>query len=338
MSSDVSAGWCPMPWQSGHWQAMLHRLQSGLMAHALLLKGVQGAGKYQFARALAARVLCEAQGAEFACEHCKSCELVRAGTHPDLLVVTPDAPGKPIKIDQVRRVNEFARKTAQQGGRRVIVMSPAEAMNVNAANALLKSLEEPGSDTLFLLVSARSGDMLPTIRSRCQMLTFPVPSRSESLNWLAEHIADEAVAAQLLDLAVGAPVTARTLFDNGAQERRGKLVNAVSDLFRGQMTPVEMALVLNKEWQAADLPELLGWLGGWLDDAVKIALSADESTVRNRDLSKMLQYLAGKASARELVRQRDWVVQQRQQLLEGANLNPQMLLEGVFSGYLELVL
>lgn len=326
-----------MPWQEVQWRLLIQRLQSGLLAHALLLKGVPGIGKGFFAKALAARVLCNqgsGQAEDSACGHCKSCELIKAGTHPDFLVVQPESAGRPIKIDQIRKVNEFARKTAQQGGRRVIVINPAEAMNINAANALLKSLEEPGGDTLFILVSARSGDMLPTIRSRCQMVTFSVPERTQAVAWLSGHIADPLIVTQLLDLTSGSPMTARSMFDNDTLAVRGRLINAMPELFRGNLTPVEMA----KEWHTGNLIELLAWMGDWLDDAVKLKLAADESIIRNRDLIRMLDYLAKKVEASDLLKLRDRIMFQRQQLQEGANLNGQMLLEGVFSDYLELVM
>ena len=324
----------PLPWQDAQWQPLLQRLGTGRLAHALLLNGVPGVGKGVFAQALAARLLCHQSDAEYACGHCKSCELIRAGSHPDLLVVEPESAGKPIKIDQVRRVNEFARKTAQQGGCRAIIINPAEAMNVNAANALLKSLEEPGGGTFFLLVSARSGDMLPTIRSRCQMSSFAVPNASLAKAWLADHIADSQVLEQLLLLSSGAPITARAMFDSDVLTLRGRLINALPELFRGNLTPVELA----RQWHTGNVTQLLAWLGSWLDDAVKLQLTADDRFIRNKDQSRMLGYLADKASAMDLLRLRDSVVGQRQQLLDGATVNTQMLLEGVFGDLLELVL
>ena len=324
----------PLPWQDDQWRAVLRRLRTGTLPHALLLKGSAGIGKVLFAQALMSRVLCDRPTGGAACGVCKSCELLKAGTHPDVLLVQPESAGKPIKIDQIRRINEFARKTAQQGGRRVIVLNPAEAMNVNAANALLKSLEEPGADTLFLLVSARAGDMLATIRSRCQTVMFPLPDATQATQWLAEHIADQELIGQLLTLACGSPVHAWELFDRKVLEARGHLINAMSELFRGQLTPVELA----KEQHTADLIELLGWLGSWLDDAVKLKLAADDCLVRNRDLSRMIGYLAEKADAATLLKVRDGIMLRRQQIQEGANLNGQMLLEGVFSDYLELAI
>ena len=325
--------WQPLPWQESIWQSLIKQQLADRLPHALLLRGVQGVGKFHFARAFAAQLLCQAPEAEHACGHCKECSLVKAGTHPDLLIIQPESAGKPIKIDQVRKINNFARKTAQQGGRRVVVISPAEAMNINAGNALLKSLEEPGGDTVFLLVSDRVGDMLPTIRSRCQLITFPTPLRAVAVDWLSEHIADRVVIDQLLNLSGNSPVAAWDMFDQGTLEVRGKLINAMAGLFRGEITPVELA----KDWQSANLPQLLGWLGSWLDDVVRISLTADDKGIRNHDLVKMLNYLAGKSPAKSVVRLRDKTYEQRQQLQDGANLNAQIMLEGMFSKYLELV-
>ena len=316
------------------WQSVIQQELTDRLAHAYLLRGVQGVGKFHFARALAAQLLCETPGVEYACGHCKECGLIKAGTHPDLLIVQPESEGKHIKIAQVRQINDFARKTAQQGGRRVVVISPAEAMNINAANALLKSLEEPGSDTVFLLVSDRAGDMLPTIRSRCQLITFAAPDRELAATWLSEHIADRVLIDQLLDLTGNSPVSARQMFDQGTLDVRGKLINAMAGLFRGDLTPVELA----KEWQSSDLPMLMGWLGSWLDDVIRISLTGSDQTIRNKDLTKMLSYLAGKSPAKAIVRLRDETYELRQQLQEGANLNAQIMLEGTFSKYLELVI
>lgn len=326
--------WYPLPWQESIWQSIIQQELTDRLAHAFLFRGVQGVGKFHFARALAAQLLCETPGAEYACGQCKECALVKAGTHPDLLMITPETEGRHIKIDQVRQVNDFARKTAQQGGRRVVVMSPAEAMNINAANALLKSLEEPGSNTVFLLVSDRAGDMLPTIRSRCQLITFPAPSREIAAQWLSEHVADQVLVNQLLNLTGNSPVSARTMFDENTLEVRGKLINSVAGLFRGEITPVELA----REWQGSDLPLLLGWLGSWLDDIVRISMTGSDQGIRNEDLTKMLSYLAGKSPAKNVVRLRDETYELRQQLQEGANLNAQIMLEGIFSKYLELVI
>lgn len=326
--------WQPLPWQSIPWQQLINCQQADTLAHAYLLRGQPGVGKFEFAKAAAAYLLCLSPRNNQACGVCKECELLKAGTHPDIAIVEPDEPGRPIKIDRIRRLNEFAHKTAQQGGRRIIIMNPAEAMNVNSANALLKCLEEPGEDTLFFLVSARSGDMLPTIRSRCQQIMFTVPDRDSAKGWLAGQLTNGEDIDSLLDLANGSPLGAVRFSKEGLLDARLNLAKGIKGLFKGGVTPVELA----KEWQGADLPLTLAWLSSWLDDAIKLRLQADPASIRNRDQEKMLQYVATKSDARPLMEERDWLLAQRQSLLEGGNLNPQILMEGVFSRYLELVL
>ena len=330
----MTDSWNPLPWQDGLWRQMITRSQRDTLAHAYLMRGMPGVGKFQFARALAAYLLCKSPTQFQHCGHCKECELLKAGTHPDITIVEPDEPGRPIRIDKIRRLNEFAHKTAQQGGRRVIIMNPAEAMNMNAANALLKCLEEPGEDTLFLLVSARAGDMLPTIRSRCQQLMFPCPDRVSALNWLAQYLDEGISSGTLLDLVGGAPLEARRFAEQGVLDKRQGLIKGVKGLLKGEHSPVELA----KEWQGDDLVLTLSWLGSWLDDAVKVSLAgSDASGLRNQDLLKMLGYIAGKSPSRRILEARDWLIKQRQSLLEGGNLNVQMLMEGVFCRYLDLV-
>ncbi|MFG1488548.1 DNA polymerase III subunit delta', partial [Oceanospirillum sp. HFRX-1_2] len=139
----------PFAWQQEYWNQLIGQHRSGRLPHALLLAGEEGIGKYHLARAMAAYLLCR-QPAETACGECASCALFHAGTHPDLMEVMPESEGKQIKIEQIRKLQTFANKTAQQGGFRVVVLQPADAMNINAANALLKNLEEPGNNVLFI--------------------------------------------------------------------------------------------------------------------------------------------------------------------------------------------
>ena len=140
----MTGDWNRLPWQDNLWQQMITCCQRGALAHAYLLRGMPGVGKFQFAKALAAYLLCKSPVNNRYCGQCKECELLHAGTHPDIAIIEPDEPGRAIRIDKIRQLTGFAHKTAQQGGRRIIIMNPAEAMNIHAANALLKCLEEPG--------------------------------------------------------------------------------------------------------------------------------------------------------------------------------------------------
>ena len=173
------------PWQEPLWQQLASRPRH---AHAYLLHGPAGIGKRDLAERLMARLLCQKPGGLEACGQCKACHLLAAGTHPDVFVLEPEEADKAIKVDQVRELVSFVVQTAQLGGRKVVLLEPAEAMNLNSANALLKSLEEPSGDTVLLLVSHQPSRLLPTVKSRCVQQACPLPSPQQSLSWLAQAV------------------------------------------------------------------------------------------------------------------------------------------------------
>ena len=140
-------------WQSEQWKKLVGLIEEDRLPHALLLAGVKGIGKFRFAEALAQLLLCDNPVNAVACGQCKACQLNLAGTHPDMKYLQPEEGAQMIKVDQVRAVVQFLDQTSQQGGYKVAILSPAEAMNINAANALLKNLEEPAGKTLLILVT-----------------------------------------------------------------------------------------------------------------------------------------------------------------------------------------
>lgn len=323
----------PLPWHHAAWTPIVRSWQQGSLGHAFLFSGAAGIGKMAFAQALASRLLCLEPSGDFACGRCKSCELMKAGTHPDFLPLLPEAAGKPIKIDQIRQLNQWARKTAQQGGQRVVIINPAQAMNLNAANALLKSLEEPGSQTVFLLITDRLSVVLPTIRSRCQLVSLSTPDTVTAQQWLAPTVTDAEQQSLLLMLAGGAPLLAKQLHDHKTLDTRRKVIDGIGSMLKRETAIVELA----KAWNTFDLPLLLGWFASWLDDAVRVSLTADKQRIRNHDVKKIVGYLGKKAAAATLMRVRDEITAAQQRLLDGANQNPQMVLEGVFCDLLTLM-
>ena len=129
----------PHAWQDSQWQRLGVQIQSDQLPHALLLSGPKGTGKLHFAKSFAYRLLCLSAVHGEACGRCKGCVLNLSHTHPDLKRLSPEGSSRVIKIDQVRQLTDFIANTAQQGGKKLVVIEPAEALNVNAANALLKS-------------------------------------------------------------------------------------------------------------------------------------------------------------------------------------------------------
>ncbi|PJE79925.1 DNA polymerase III subunit delta' [invertebrate metagenome] len=335
--SDVSSGRVlyPYPWQKEQWQQTLAMYRANRLASGYLVCGQEGVGTLFFAQALAAWLLCQSEhkNGDRACGQCKGCQLMMSGNHPDFLMVEPQAPSHFIKIGQIRALNDFARKTAQLGGLRIIILHPAEVMNVNASNALLKSLEEPGNETLFLLVTERSHDLLPTIRSRCQSLSFGRPDQQQAIDWLSKQVDDIGSVNDLLRLAAGNPLTALAFDKEGVLQSYQRLINDIKKLFKGKTTPAELA----KQWEKADVTGILLWLANWMKDVARLSLRCDPSRVQNKDMQAFLGYVAKKSSARSVVEVHDWLLEQRHYLLEGSNLNRLLLLETAFCRYIDLV-
>ncbi len=216
----------PLPWQREQWSLVQSLLERERLAHGLLLHGTAGVGKGQLARLLALRLLCESPRHGLPCGECHACSMFAAGSHPDFFLASAaygtsedDDDGKSrkgrktattsrqIRIDCIRDLIHFSHQAAHQGGRRVAIIEPAEWLNRNAQNALLKTLEEPGAGLFIILVSHEPSRLLATTRSRCQALLCPTPERLDALEWLRHHVAvDRAESA--LAFCHGAPLKA----------------------------------------------------------------------------------------------------------------------------------
>ena len=173
----VKIGWADIVGHLKVREALLTMLRENRLPHALLFVGAEGIGKKCVARALAASILCTGDGAP--CGTCESCRQFASGTNLNYLELAPETEGKAkpiLRIDRVREaMTRIARKAAGSGGRRVLVMDDAEAMNEPAENSLLKTLEEPAGDVTFILITRARRALLPTILSRCVLLS-PVDS------------------------------------------------------------------------------------------------------------------------------------------------------------------
>lgn len=280
-------------WQSALWRRVLECADR--MPHALLFAGPAGGGKRIFAEALAARELCTQNGADgHACGVCEDCQWRIAGNHPDLIRVIPeadqpdrgDAPAadkadggkaasRQIVIEQIRDLQQSLTTGGHRGGRRVVIIDPPEAMNVFTANALLKLLEEPTTNALFILISSAPKRLLPTIRSRCQTWSFPRPPAALALRWLAEKKVSDADA--LLAFSGGMPLAAAEMAEGGAATVRRRFVDDIASL------PRKAPLKLAGEWDAwlkskdaiaagFDMPTLVSWMQRWVADLASLRL------------------------------------------------------------------
>jgi DNA polymerase-3 subunit delta' len=237
-------------------------------------------------------------------------------------------------VDQVRELIDHLHSTAQQGGYRVVIMTPAESLNTSSANALLKILEEPGRNTLLVLISHQPGQLMPTIRSRCQRIDFATPSAQQSERWLQQTLELEPErASQLLRLCHGAPLKAKALYEGDLLEQRKKLMAGLADLLRGRTTASELAQQLQK----ADLLQCLDWINSLLSDIVRMQLAGLQQPAVNTDMKRMLQAVAERADSTRVFVLADRIQEERVGLLRRQNPNRQLLLERLLLQWAELV-
>ncbi|RJG06150.1 DNA polymerase III subunit delta' [Noviherbaspirillum cavernae] len=277
------------PWQNTAWQ-QLQQLRERL-PHAILFHGPEGIGKTAFAEQVAQSALCQAPVADgHACGLCESCNWFSQYNHPDYRRVRPEileedgggeeggeegdgkkagksakAPSKEIKIDQIRALADFMNISTHRQGMRVIVLYPAEALNTAAANALLKTLEEPPPDTLFLLVSNGLDRLLPTILSRCRKFALAMPGQDEALSWLQQQGIKDADA--WLAEQGGAPLAAFSLAQTDARD-------IMDDFLRQLARPsAEGALKTAERLQKTPVVDLVAWMQRWLYDVFSLKFS-----------------------------------------------------------------
>lgn len=316
----------PLPWQLSQWQRLGAQWAAGRCPHALLLSGQPGLGKRRFAEAFAALLLCDQPRDGLACGSCRGCQLRIAGSHPDFTRVEPEKEQGPLKVEQIRQLGEFVGRTSSREGARVVWLSPAEAMNVNAANALLKNLEEPSGSVVFLLITDSPSGLLPTIRSRCQTVAFPVPPQQAALRWLAECGVEGPAALSVLALAGGAPLLAAALMEPDVQEVREQFFADLLSLAQSAGNSVSLAGRWETPGDVVDLNLLLQFWQNLVSQMLK-ARSTDE--LKDRLVAGMVQRLpgTGSASLRPLFGFYDQLLRARELLNGNSNPNRRLLIE-----------
>jgi DNA polymerase III subunit delta' len=312
----------PYPWLESTWRQLLGRMAADRMPHALLLTGPGGIGKLALAEALAGAALCTEPGPQGdPCGRCPSCRLHHAGTHPDQVRLTIPEDKTQILVDQIRELAGTMGLSRSMGAHRVAVLWPADAMNVNAANSLLKTLEEPPEYTLLILVTAEPSRLPATIRSRCQIVSVPLPGETDTRAWLAAQGVAAADMDVLLCMARGAPLTARALAEEGAAEHWRALVRDLAELSAGRRGIVELA----EHWKGQETERLIRWIQIALWESARQALAGQTGDTRIKDLQPLAKALdLGRAFPLQ-----DRLAEWRR--LARTTVNPQLLLEDVFA-------
>ena len=316
-------------WHKKIWDQLVSSASQQRMAHALLLHGPAGVGKLRFAVEYAKYMLCEQPVSSQACGRCKSCSLSLSESgntaHPDLHIIQPEEPGKAIKVDQIRALISGLTLTRHTEGYRVVVISPAESLNVSASNSLLKTLEEPPVNTLIILISNQVSQLLATIRSRTQMIHFPLPGTTDSLSWLRnEGMSNPELC---LKLAGGAPLTAQQFGDSDTISSRNSHFSDWQDVAHGKADAIEIAAKWSKQGlnSASSMP--ISWVYGWILDMLRILQGASTDQLSNNDFSEILHNLAIQVDLDSLYKLVDRVNESIRMMDSSAN--QQMLLEGI---------
>ena len=343
-----------LPWHRPQWERIERSIHAGRVPHALLLHGAAGNGKAWFAARLAATLLCRTDGRP--CGECESCRLCAAGSHPDWIDVGVEKDRREIVVDQIRDLIHTVGLTARLGGYKVVTVDHAERMNRHAANTLLKTLEDPPGATVFLLVSSNHALLLATIRSRCQMIGFPVADWDIALEWLrgtmeeseerrklveGGHLhfrsdtgtwqADSRKGAdylsrvtrlpdpvRVLEQARGAPIRASELLDGGLLEVRASLNRDLDELLAGG-DPIAVAA----RWKEVGRATVSLWLTDILTERLRGSVLGREDAGRSgpaqTHFSRLLSMLDGCLEVRGAVQAR-------------SNANEQLALERLALG------
>lgn len=226
-----------LPWHQLVWEQLAAYRRLGQVPHAIALAGGGGLGKSRLAARFARALLCSSVMPDGdGCGRCQSCRLQAAGSHPDHYALHPEHEvAGAIKIDQVRRLIEFLLRSSQYGGYRIALVDPAERLTLAAANSLLKTLEEPPTAAVLILVTGQFSQLPATVRSRCRLVRLKPPPTELARDWLATHYPD---ALELLGLAGGAPLRAIAYAQAGVGERYAALVAELVAIARDRQSPV----------------------------------------------------------------------------------------------------
>jgi len=283
------------PWLSSPWQQLTRRLDR--MPHALLLTGLNGLAKNRFAIELAGLLLCTKSEDGAPCGKCRSCKLFSAKTNPDIKIVAPIEEGKSISIDQVREIAPWLALMPHTADCKIVVLTPAETMTTQAANSLLKQLEEPPGSSILILVSHAPHRLPQTIRSRCSRIEFKPPLAAEATRWLAnENIAKDDIVA-VLSAAGGAPLAARSLAQQGYADIQQSMLEQLLAITNGS-NPLRCA----EQWQKTGGELALRWFYVFLLSILKLTLGVDESqSLENGKVASAISAAANRIPANKVV-------------------------------------
>lgn len=310
------------PWQEKQWQLIHTTHDVGRMPHAILLSGPIGIGLTHFCECLVASLLCESLDQNFyACGTCRACKFYHSKSHPDISIITPQEKNKQIKVDQIRQLIHFIHLKRQYRQYKVSVISPADAMNNNAANALLKTLEEPPQQSLLILLSHKPNLLPITIISRCQQIKFTPSFDSKTIVWVQQTFANQD-AKQLLAVVGGVPLMIHHIAENN-------YINNILQDVVALSSEAGNVMQIAKKWQDHGTSQVLLWLSQLLPDLIRIKLSIVPKRISDHDIIQRLHVLVKRLTVYQLTLFYDTILESYSLSISLTSYNAQGLLENV---------
>ena len=308
------------PWLRPHFDQLISSYQSGRGHHALLIQSLPGMGDDALIYAITRFLMCQQPEGSKSCGKCRGCQLMQAGTHPDYYTLEPEKGKSSLGIDAVREVSEKLYEHARLGGAKVVWLKDAALLTEAAANALLKTLEEPPVNTWFFMSCREPGRLLATLRSRCRLHHLAAPQESWALSWLEREVtASQDGALTALRLSSGAPAAALELLQKETWAQRVQLCDALSGTLESRDW-LSLLSALNHE----HAPARLHWLASLLLDALKLQQGAQ--LLSNTDVWPLVNTLANQLSGAILRAIFHDVSVCREQLLSVTGVNRELLL------------
>ena len=320
-------------WQKKQWTDFLSSFHSDRLAHAYFLSGAEGLGQIEFAKRMLSCLLCDLPNEQGdACGVCQSCLLLETSIHPDYCFLAPEEEGKTIKVDQVRALSQFVHQTAQISKRKFVLLAPADAMNVSASNALLKTLEEPAKNTVLVLVSSHLSRLPATVRSRCQLIPFYAPPFELAKTWLEKnHEKLNTDYSVLLKLSNGAPLRAKAMLESGELELRQALFSEWVDWQRGRFSLMD----LSARWAKLSSKTILFHLTTWVADILNLLLINESSNLMNEDFSSELLEITQGLIPSQVSNYFSYLQQQQGMVSSKVSLNEQLFMEDILVNWLK---
>jgi DNA polymerase III subunit delta' len=325
------------PWQTYQWQHWYQAIANNKLPHAILLSGLAGLGQLAFAENMVKSLFCThaALSNERLSDKnclCHACQLLAGDVHPNVLRVQPEKPGLAIKVDEIRIACEFLSQTAIHGQYRFVIIQPANKMNINAANALLKTLEEPSPHAILILISDQEGALPPTVLSRCRRIVFARPNTETALAWLTLQLDQPELDLKLLlKLAHGAPLKAYDLANQALLKNRTILHETLIALGDATTHPVAAAAKVQK----LELIDTLDGLLTWVKDLIHLKLNTGFENLINQDVMTPLSRMSALMSQKSLIQFLYTTLRYREQIEAGLNFNRQLLIETLFFHFQE---